>query len=341
MIILLKAGVGREQAGPLLRRMMDAGADGMYVTGRDGRGLIVARGRERAVRDLHLESHPLVERLVPIDPAYEHARRRADAIGTTVTLGSQRIGGRLFAIVAGPPCVETRRQFLSTAMMLKESGAHALRGDVFRVRPHTDSFEGVGLKGMDVVREVARQTGLPIVTGVTSPSDVAALESQVEGLQVPGEYMADLRLLDALGESRLPVILTRGTSATLDDLLLSAERILQRGNRGVILCEQGIRAVANPLRATLDLVSVPELRRLTHLPLVVDPSRRASSREDVLPLAAAALAVGADGLLLDVHVRPEEARVGGQTTLAPAGFKQLMNKLQPLAKAVGRDLVRG
>jgi len=338
MIIILKQGSGQSDADTILRIMRSAGVDGKYAAGRNARAVVVARGEERALRDLHLESHPLVERLIPLFPGYDRARRQSEALRTTVSLGRSEVGGHLFTIIAGPQCVETRRQFLSTAVILKECGVHALRGGLFRVRPHADSFAGLGMKGTDVLREVSRQTGLPVVTEVRAAADVAPLESVVTCLQVPAEHMSDLHLLDAVGECRLPVILTRGGVATLDELLMSAERILLKGNRQVILCEQGSRSIASGLQPALDLRAIPELQRLTHLPVLVDPSHGAGTREYVLPLAKAAVACGADGLLVEAHTSPQDALVGGQAALPPAGFKELMNELQPFVKAAGREL---
>jgi 3-deoxy-7-phosphoheptulonate synthase len=339
MIIVLNMGSSRQDADVILRRLNDAGAEGSYAAARDGRGLVVARGEERALRDLHLEGHPLVERLVALSPAYRQAQRRSQPLGSKVSLGRLEIGGSLFAVIAGPPCVETRRQFLSTAMVMKECGAHALRGSIFRSGPHADSFEGVGIKGLDLVHEISRQTALPVVCEVSSEADVRALGSRVTCLQVTPQNMSNLRLLDALGSSRLPVILTRGAAAGLDDLLLSAERILAGGNRQVMLCEQGLATAANPARPTLDLAALPELRRRTHLPLLVDPSR-AGAREGVFDLAAAAAACGADGILLDVHINPQDALVGGDRCLNPAEFKRLVTELKPFLRAAGRELGR-
>jgi 3-deoxy-7-phosphoheptulonate synthase len=338
MIIILKQGSGQSDADTILRMIRNAGAEGKYVAGSDGHAVVIARGEKKALGDLRLENHPLVEQLISLFPGYDKARRQPGTLRTKVKLGRAELGGDLFPIIAGPCFVETRKQFLSTAMILKKGGAHALRGGLFRARPHVDSFAGLGLKGADTLQEVARQTGLPVVTEVCAASDVALLESRVTCLQVPAEHMSNLRLLDAVGECRLPIILTRAGVATLDEFLISAERILQKGNRQVILCEQGGRGVASGSEPAFDIRLIPKLQRITHLPILVNPSHAAGVREYVLPLARAAVACGADGLLVEAHSNPQEGLGGGQAALGPAGFKQLMNEIEPFVKAVGRTL---
>lgn len=337
MIILLRPSTSRKDADVILRLMTDGGVEGRYADAGAGRGLIVARGEKRALSDLHLENHPMVERVLPLFPPYEKALRVSVSQRTTVELGRLTIGGDRFTVIAGPLCVETRRQFLSTAMILKKGGVSALRGGLFRTCPHADSFAGVGLKGTEIVREVARQTGLPVVTEVAAAGDVAPLQAQVACLQVPPEHMSDARLLDAVGDSRLPVILTRGPVASLDELLVSADRILSRGNRQVVLCERGVRTAAPGGGLTLDLRAVPELQRLTHLPVLVDPSCAATAADYVLPLAKAAVVCGADGIIVEACVSPQDALVGGPAALGPARFKQLMDELQPLIRAAGKN----
>jgi chorismate mutase/prephenate dehydratase len=256
----------------------------------------------------------------------------------TVNVGTVEFGGPRFVVIAGPCAVEDRQQMLDAAMAVKEYGGRALRGGAFKPRSSPDSFQGLGWPGVQTLVEVGRSHELPVVTEVMHPDDVDRMAASVDAIQVGARNMQNFALLKKLGTIDRPIVLKRGLSATIDELLKAAEYITSAGNQRVILCERGIRTFETATRSTLDLSAVPALRQRTDLPVIVDPSHAAGDRQLVIPLALAAAAVGADGLLVEVHPRPEEALCDGPQALTPDDFRELMGKLGPILSALGRKL---
>jgi 3-deoxy-7-phosphoheptulonate synthase len=255
-----------------------------------------------------------------------------------VPIGPVVLGGREVVVMAGPCAVESEEQVFATARAVAAAGASILRGGAFKPRTSPYSFQGLGQEGLELLAAAGRAHGLSVVTEVVAPEDVALVARHADVLQVGARNMQNFRLLEALGEAGRPVLLKRGLVATLEELLLAAEYVLAAGNPDVILCERGIRTFARETRNTLDLASIPLLKERSHLPVIVDPSHGTGLRALVPPLARAALAAGADGLIVEVHPDPDRALSDGPQSLTFAAFARLMEELRPLADALGRAL---
>jgi 3-deoxy-7-phosphoheptulonate synthase len=273
-----------------------------------------------------------------INPEIKLAIKREDVESTKVKVRDVLVGGEKIVVIAGPCSVESREQLLSVARSVKASGASMLRGGAFKPRTLPYSFQGLGLDGLKLLAEARDETGLPVVTEVMAPEDVVVVEEYADVLQIGARNMQNFPLLKRVGEASRPVMLKRGLSATIEEWLSSAEYVLAEGNEDVIMCERGIRTFERFTRFTLDLTAVPLLKELSHLPVIVDPSHGTGVRALVMPMAKASVAAGADGLLVEVHPRPEEAKSDGEQSLRPNEFQSLIEDLRPLALAVGRTL---
>jgi 3-deoxy-7-phosphoheptulonate synthase len=273
-----------------------------------------------------------------INPEIKLAIKREDVESTKVKVRDVLVGGEKIVVIAGPCSVESREQLLSVARSVKASGASMLRGGAFKPRTLPYSFQGLGLDGLKLLAEARDETGLPVVTEVMAPEDVVVVEEYADVLQIGARNMQNFPLLKRVGEASRPVMLKRGISATIEEWLSSAEYVLAEGNEDVIMCERGIRTFEKLTRFTLDLTAVPLLKELSHLPVIVDPSHGTGVRALVMPMAKASVAAGADGLLVEVHPRPEEAKSDGEQSLRPNEFQSLIEDLRPLALAVGRTL---
>jgi len=338
VIIVLKPGTTEEQAKQLLARIESKGLKPLYLPGTE-RTVLGAIGDERVLSELHLESHPLVERVTAVLAPYKLVSREMHPHDTLVALNeSIAVGGERFVVIAGPCAVESREQLLETAQFVQQHGAVALRGGAFKPRTNPYSFRGLGLEGLRLLSEVSRATGMPTVTEVVEVGDLEAVCEHVDVLQVGARNMQNFRLLTALGELRKPVILKRGLSATIEDLLLAAEYVVSEGNPNVILCERGIRTFETATRNTLDLAAVPFIKQRSHLPVLVDPSHGTGRVELVGPMARAAAACGADGVIVEVHRNPVEALSDGGQSLTPAQFETVMRGLAPFVAAAGKRL---
>jgi len=337
MIIVLKPHATKADADEILGQIETLGLKPLYMPGVE-RTVLGALGDERVIGRLHLESHPMVERVTPILSSYKLVSRDLHPEDTVVRLGDVPVGGSAFTVIAGPCAVESREQMMATARAVKAGGAHALRGGAYKPRSSPYSFQGLGLEGLKILQEVSEATGLPAVTEVVEVADVAAVEEHAAAFQVGARNMQNFRLLKALGGSRKPVILKRGMAATVDDLLLAAEYVVSEGNHDVILCERGIRTFETATRNTLDLNAIPHIKAHSHLPVIVDPSHGTGVRDYVAPMAKAAAACGADGLLVEVHSDPKAALSDGQQSLHPEEFERLMRELVPFVEAAGRHL---
>jgi 3-deoxy-7-phosphoheptulonate synthase len=258
--------------------------------------------------------------------------------GTVLDIAGQRVGGEHFVIIAGPCAVESRSQLLQTATAVEHAGAAMLRGGAYKPRTSPYAFQGLGAEGLDLLAEARAQTGLPVVTEVLDVRDVVRVAEVADVLQVGARNMHNYSLLSEAGASGRPVLIKRGLSSTLEELLLAAEYVLREGNESVILCERGIRTFETAYRFTLDLAAVPVLKERTPLPVIIDPSHAAGRRELVEPLSLAAAAIGADGLLVEVHPRPEEAACDGPQSLVASEFAGYVDRVQAAAELAGKRL---
>ena len=279
-----------------------------------------------------------VEQTVPVLRPYKLASRDFHPEDTVVPVNGLAVGGRKFVVMAGPCAVEGREELLEAARAVREAGAHMLRGGAFKPRTSPYSFQGLGEQGLRILAEARRETGLPVVTEVMTPEQVPLVTTYADVLQVGARNMQNYSLLHAVGEAQRPVLLKRGLMSTIEELLMSAEYILSHGNERVILCERGIRTFEKLTRNTLDINAVPLLKQLSHLPVVVDPSHATGRWDLVVPVSRAAVAAGADGLLIEVHPEPSAALSDGGQSLKPEVFARLMDELRAVAHAVGREI---
>jgi len=287
-----------------------------------------------------LEVLPGVDRVARITRPYKLASRDFNPVDTVVNAGGQRIGGREFVVMAGPCSVESQDQLVRTATSVAASGATLLRGGAFKPRTSPYAFQGLGEDGLNLLEEGRRLTGLPIITEVMEPGQVERVAASADVLQIGARNMQNFPLLKEVGRMDKPCMLKRGLSATIEEWLMAAEYIMHAGNPNVILCERGIRTFETATRNTLDLSAIPLVKRLSHLPVVADPSHGTGHRYLVQPMALAAAAAGADGLLIEVHPQPDSALSDGPQSLTLEGFEQLMVTLEAVLSAVGRPLAR-
>jgi len=302
------------------------------------RTIIGCIGDEDVLREMPVLAFPAVETILPVEKPYKLAAREFAARDTEVRLGGVAVGDGAVHTIAGPCAVEGRDMLVETAKAVRVAGAIALRGGAFKPRTSPYSFRGLGAEALDLLVVVRETTGLPVVTEVLDTRHVSLVADKADCLQVGARNMQNFALLTEVGESGRPVLLKRGMSATIEDLLLAAEYVLARGNGQVMLCERGIRTFERALRNTLDIGAVPYLKRETHLPVLVDPSHAAGRRDLVPALALAAVAAGADGLLIEVHPDPDHARSDGDQSLTLHAFSELMDRVRDVAAAVGRPV---
>ncbi len=308
----------------------------------------LSRGEERTIigvigNDRPLGDHPLsllegVETIIPILHPFKLASRDFHPDDTIVPINGIAVGGQRIIIMAGPCAVESREQLWETAAIVKASGAAMLRGGAFKPRSSPYSFQGLGREGLELLSEVRAETGMPVVSEVMTPADVEVAALHVDILQIGARNMQNYPLLQEVGRVGHPVLLKRGLMSTIEELLLSAEYILAQGNGRVILCERGIRTFERYTRNTLDISAIPVIKKLSHLPVIVDPSHATGSWEYVSATSKAAVAAGADGLLIEVHPHPERALSDGPQSLRPDNFTRLMAQLSLVAEAVGRTI---
>jgi 3-deoxy-7-phosphoheptulonate synthase len=338
MIIVLKPGTTKEQADEIQKRISQLGCKPLYMPGTE-RTVLGAIGDERVLGSLHLDGHPLVESVTPILSPYKLVSRELHPHDTIVSLGDKvSVGSDKFVVIAGPCAVESAEQMHQTARAVHAQGAAALRGGAFKPRSSPYSFQGLGIDGLDILAGVGKELGLPTVTEVVEVGDIQAVAERADAIQVGTRNMQNFRLLQALGKCGRPVILKRGMAASINDWLLAAEYVVSEGNPDVILCERGIKTFETATRSTLDLNAVPYAKQRCHLPVIVDPSHGTGKRDLVAPMARAAAACGADGVLVEVHHKPGEALSDGYQSLDPQQFGALMNDLRPVVEACGRTL---
>lgn len=337
-MIIVMASRKPEDIQYVVSRVEELGYKAHLIQGVE-RTVIAAVGDERGKFRLQsLDSLPHVEKVVPILRPFKLASREARQEDTIITIDKAEIGGKRFCIMAGPCSVESRDQLLETAKAVHESGAVILRGGAFKPRTSPYAFQGLEEEGLRLLEEAGKAYDMPFVTEVMTPEQVPLIEKYADMLQIGARNMQNFGLLKAVGKSSRPVLLKRGMMSTINELLMSAEYILSEGNKNVVLCERGIRTFETETRNTLDLSAVPALKAQTHLPVIVDPSHGTGKWELVTPMAKAALAVGADGLMIEVHPRPAEAFSDGQQSLTPAHFQAMMDELQTLLPIMGKTL---
>jgi len=337
MIIVMAPDAPVSRIGAVIREIERLGYQARPSHGR--RETVIGVVGARAASDLaHLADFPGVVRIEEVARPYKLVAREAQPEPTVIPLRGAEVGGREFVVMAGPCSVESRDQLLETARIVVAAGARVLRGGAFKPRTSPYSFQGLGEEGLRLLAEARAATGLDVVTEVMSPEQVDLVAAHADILQVGARNMQNYALLEAVGRSRKPVLLKRGMMSTLEELLLAAEYVMANGNRQVMLCERGIRTFETTTRNTCDIGAVPALKSLTHLPVVVDPSHAVGVRDWVPAVARAALAAGADGIIVEVHPRPEEALSDGAQSLTPDGFAALMESLARIAPAVGRSL---
>ncbi|HXX19367.1 MAG TPA: 3-deoxy-7-phosphoheptulonate synthase [Candidatus Acidoferrum sp.] len=340
MIFNMLSEATEEQINHIVDRIKECGYEAHLIRGKE-RTVIGVVGNSRTSREelLALSSAPGVEEIVRISHPYKLAARSVRPEGTIIDLGKGvTIGGKEIAVAAGPCAVESSEQIHDIAAKVAQAGAKLLRGGAFKPRSSPYSFQGMGEEGLKLLRHAADKNGLLVVSEVMDPSQIEVMLPYVDVLQVGARNMQNYHLLRGLGEVDKPVLLKRAMSGTIEELLLSAEYIMSGGNYKVILCERGIRTFETALRNTMDIAAIPVLKSLSHLPVVADPSHGTGKRDKVAPMARAAVAAGADGLLIEVHPDPERAMSDGVQSLYPDQFGQLMNEVRAVAAAVGRHI---
>ncbi|MBI3412385.1 MAG: 3-deoxy-7-phosphoheptulonate synthase [Planctomycetes bacterium] len=335
MIVVMKPGATKQQLDHIVERIEQLGLRSQVIVGTD-RTVVAALGEKRDGAKQALETGDGVEKVVPILAPYKMASTEVKPEPTCVEVRGLRVGAGRLGIIAGPCSVESREQILAIADIVKEAGAAGLRGGAFKPRTSPYSFQGLKEKGLELLALARERTGLAIVTEVMAPEHVPMVAKYADVLQVGARNMQNYPLLEAAGESGLAVLLKRGPSATMDEFLLAAEYILKTGNYRVMLCERGIRTFEDHTRFTLPLASVPYLHQTTHLPVVVDPSHGTGKASLVAPMAVAAIASGADGLIVEIHPDPEKALSDGFQALTPGAFRKMMSECKKVAAALGR-----
>ena len=337
MIVVMKQGATQEQIEHMIQRVEELGLRSHVIYGTE-RTVIAAVGDKRDEHRHSLESGPGVAEVVPILAPYKVASREVKPDPTVVRAGSLSVGNSHLGVIAGPCSVESEEQMLTTARAVKQSGATALRGGAFKPRTSPYSFQGLKEDGLKILAAAREETGLAVVTEVVAADEVALVGRYADVLQIGARNMQNYRLLEAAGKEGKPVLLKRGPCATMDELLLAAEYILNAGNPNVMLCERGIRTFETHTRFTLPLASVPYLHERTHLPVVVDPSHGTGHTALVPRTAAAAIAAGADGLIIEVHPDPEKALSDGYQSLNFQQFEEMMQLCRRVAQAVDREI---
>ena len=336
MIIILKQHADQQAVKDLCKELEGRGLSIHESQGAETHilGLV---GDTKSIAESWLRASPVVEDVRRVSEPYKKANRKFHPEDTVVDVSGVKVGGGSFAVIAGPCSVESESQIETVAAAVQTAGAKLLRGGAFKPRTSPYSFQGMRAEGLELLRHARSKTGMPIVTEIMNTEHLP-LFADVDLIQVGARNMQNFELLKAVGQSGRPVLLKRGLSATLEELVMSAEYIMAEGNDQVILCERGIRTFEPSMRNTLDISAVPMLKKMTHLPVVIDPSHAAGIAWMVEPLAAAAVAAGADSLMVEVHNDPARALCDGAQSLTPAQFSALMDKLRPLVSLMGKTL---
>lgn len=337
VLIVMDAAATAEQVARVVETIENLGLQAHPIPGAQ-RTAIGITGNSGSVEAGAFENLPGVVEVIPVSAPYKLVSREAKREDTIVSIRGVPVGGPELAVVAGPCAVESEAQAIEIGQRVRAAGVRLYRGGAFKPRTSPYSFQGLGEKGLKILAKVRAETGLGIVTEVLDTETAELVAEHADCLQIGARNMQNFSLLKKVGRLKKPVLLKRGMSATIEELLLSAEYLLAEGNYDVILCERGVRTFADHTRNTLDLSAIPYVQRISHLPIVVDPSHGTGKRQKVLPLSRAAIAVGADGLLIEVHHQPEKALSDGPQALLPEMLEQLMGEIRILAPVVGRTL---
>jgi 3-deoxy-7-phosphoheptulonate synthase len=338
MMIVMKEGATEEQIQAVVDRVESVGCSA-HISPGELLTVIGAIGDRDRVAALGLEGAPGVDHLVPILKPYKLASsqfRKGER--TVIDVDGRKVGGENFALIAGPCTVESRTQMLEVARTVADGGATMMRGGAYKPRTSPYSFQGLGVEGLRLLAEAREETGLPVVTELMDARDVEDVAEVADVIQIGARNMQNYALLAEVGRTEIPVLLKRGLSATLEELLMAAEYVLKEGNDQVMLCERGIRTFETAYRFTLDLLAVPALQELSHLPVIIDPSHAAGRRDWVGPMSLAAAASGADGIIVEVHNEPEQAICDGPQCLATEGFSEYAEQVRRVAEVAGKQL---
>jgi 3-deoxy-7-phosphoheptulonate synthase len=338
LLIVLSPEATTKDLDRVVSRLREIDADA-HVSQSQTRTIIGAVGDHIPIQQLPWEAFPGVERVVPVLKPFRFVGRESQAEDSVVDVGGVNVGGGHVTVIAGPCAVESRDQLFASASAVRKAGAAILRGDAFKPRTSPYSFQGLAEKGLMLLAEAREKFEMPFVAEVLDTRDVELVSQYADMIRIGSRNMSNFTLLAEVGGQDKPVMLKRGLTATIEEWLHAAEYIYKEGNHRVILCERGIRTFEGQTRNTLDISAVPVLQRLSHLPVVVDPSHSGGHRYLVAPLARAAIAIGADGLLIDVHPAPETALVDGPQAILPGEFETLMDEVRALAAAMGREVI--
>ncbi len=337
MMIVMKDGATDEQVEEVVAALHRIGAEAHLSKG-EFKTIIGAIGDREKITEIPFEALPGVESVIPVMKSYKLVSREFHPEGTVVRVGDVRIGGEEFVVIAGPCAVESEEQMLAAAEAAKRGGARMLRGGAFKPRSSPYSFQGMGEDGLKLLARAGRMTGLPVVTEVVDARHVLMVSKYADMLQIGARNMQNFLLLNEVGMQQKPVLLKRGLSSTIEELLNAAEYIVRGGNKNVVLCERGIRTFETATRNTLDLSAVPLIKDLSHLPIIVDPSHATGKKEPIPALSKGALAVGADGVMVEIHPDPRAALCDGPQSLDFDEFERLMAELKVVAGPLGRQI---
>ena len=338
MIIVLKPHATEQDAREILDKIASLGLKPLYMPGVE-RTVLGALGDERVLSQLHLDAYPMVDEIKPVLSPYKLVSRELQAHDSIISIGKQKVGGNQFSIIAGPCSVESEGQLFGISEMLQQQGITMLRGGAFKPRTSPYSFQGLGEEGLKLLKQAREKYDMAIVSEIIDPNDAELMHDYVDCYQIGARNMQNFRLLEAVGkQTNKAVLLKRGMSATIEELLLAAEYIINAGNPNVILCERGIRTFETATRNTLDLNAVALLKEKSHLPVLVDPSHGTGVKSLINPLSRAAVAVGADGIIVETHLNPKEALSDGHQALTSDDFKTLMADIFPFVSAAGKSL---
>ena len=337
MIVVMKQSSTKEDIEKVKEKAIQQGHEPLVIDGVE-RSVVAISGKVNDDHRAVMKLLPNVSRVIPVGKPYKLASKNYKDQNSIIDIKGLKVGGKNLAIIAGPDSAETQEQTIETAIAAKDAGSNGLRGGAFKPRTSPYSFQGRGEDGLKMLKEASEITSLPLFSEIMDAQHLELMEKYVDVLQIGARNMQNFKLLEAVGESKLPVLLKRGMSATIEELLLASEYILSRGNENVMLCERGIRTYETATRNTFDINAIPFLKQNSHLPVIADPSHATGDNKLVEPVALAAIAAGADGLLIEIHPRPDEALCDGPQALLPTELKQLIDKASIVAQAVGRSI---
>ena len=337
MIVVMKQSSTKEDIEKVKEKAIQQGHEPLVIDGVE-RSVVAISGKVNDDHRAVMKLLPNVSRVIPVGKPYKLASKNYKDQNSIVDIKGLKVGGENLAIIAGPDSAETQEQTIETAIAAKDAGSNGLRGGAFKPRTSPYSFQGRGEDGLKMLKEASEITSLPLFSEIMDAQHLELMEKYVDVLQIGARNMQNFKLLEAVGESKLPVLLKRGMSATIEELLLASEYILSRGNENIMLCERGIRTYETATRNTFDINAIPFLKQNSHLPVIADPSHATGDNKLVEPVALAAIAAGADGLLIEIHPRPDEALCDGPQALLPTELKQLIDKASIVAQAVGRSI---